>query len=241
MLPPCYNESRLAEKPMPPLVLVGNEHDNSVKSPIDEDSLDTSPIVFDQPSNLSQNSNSDDPVDINVNEEHSSTEMNTSNESLIGLNGNIEPNVDLNLSNNSLVDSNVDHIPVIIVNSNNENTTISESTDMAIVTTSNVSIITPSTSQQFAPANALPIALVSAMAIGKPIKQEPTFEELNETDDQTVNDLFEESYENYGSDDEVMVHRNAMLPKPLLDRNPYCVKVDDIVSGNFPFAENVSD
>lgn len=106
-------------------------------------------------------------------------------------------------------------------------------------------ITNPSTSQQSVTANMLSCALNSAMAITQPIKNEPVFDQLNETDAEAVDNSFEESHENYGSDDEVMIHRNTMpstmLPKPIGEpRNPYQVKVNDIVSGNIPFAMNVS-
>lgn len=83
------------------------------------------------------------------------------------------------------------------------------------------------------PDNSLSTALNSSLNIN-PVKTEPVFDQLNETDQQIAEDVFNLSYENCGSDDDVMVERNVPLPMPA------GVKKNDVLTGNKPYAVNAS-
>lgn len=109
--------------------------------------------------------------------------------------------------------------------------------DPTLMTENSVSQTSPIT------ADVLSTALDSALVIvgtQPSIKNEPIFEQMNEKDARAVEGVFNASYENYGSDDAVMIHRSDPVPKPIADQNPYQVKVNDALSGKILFALTVS-
>lgn len=87
--------------------------------------------------------------------------------------------------------------------------------------------------------NQLSVALQSVLNM-VPTKIEPVFEQMNYDDTEAAEEVFNDSYENYGSSDEIMIHRTDAAPKPIVHENPYQVKTNDMVSGNMPFALNAA-
>lgn len=73
------------------------------------------------------------------------------------------------------------------------------------------------------------------------IKTEPVFAELPKEDAQAIDEVLSASFEQcYDSDDDVLVSTAGIIPQPKSIKNPYEVKTNDILSGNMPFATNVS-
>lgn len=74
------------------------------------------------------------------------------------------------------------------------------------------------------------------------IKHEPVFSPLNDEDCGLVGNILDGSFEKVNdSDDDILIHRNDIVPQPKKDNMiPYTVKTNDIISGNIPFATNVS-
>lgn len=70
------------------------------------------------------------------------------------------------------------------------------------------------------------------------VKKEPVFQVMNDHDADVAENVFNDSYEICGSDDELMIKINDQLPKPMAEKNKYQVKVDDVLSGTMPFAVN---
>lgn len=284
VLPPVYNEARLTEKPMPLLVLVEKNNDETIDSSIvDEDPLNTTSGGSLEQIDSTQISTNDDEIETNTNNNSFDAQdvndtpvaLNSGNESIIPPSNiiSLDPNSEQSttpVENNmtSLDSNNMSLNPnssLFATNINNDNdsdaNTATASTINNTVDAFTSSIIISSTSKQSVTADMLSSALNSSMAIGLPIKNEPIFDQLNEVDghvvdnlfnenddggcddeasDPTATDLSNESYENCGPDDDVMVHRSATLPKPIGERNPYLVKVNDLISGKIPFALNVS-
>lgn len=82
---------------------------------------------------------------------------------------------------------------------------------------------------------------VSDLSIAEAMKPEPIFEEMNDRDANAVAVFLNDSYEKYGSDDDLFIHKSDYLPAPIVDKNcSYEVKKNDIVTGKKPFATDVS-
>lgn len=70
------------------------------------------------------------------------------------------------------------------------------------------------------------------------IKKEPQFREMEDEDIDAVNSILNRSYEKI--DDDIMIQRVDFYPPPIEpEQAPYQVKVNDVISGNMPFAVNV--
>lgn len=68
----------------------------------------------------------------------------------------------------------------------------------------------------------------------------PSFEELNVNDAILAEKLLSSSYEEcFDDDDEILICKNQIIPAPIASP-AYEVKQNDIVSGNMPFATDVS-
>lgn len=74
------------------------------------------------------------------------------------------------------------------------------------------------------------------------IKPEPAFVPLHEESAQAVDDVLNESFELCDDSGDIMVHSKSAesMPMPIAERNPYEIKQRDVISGNLPFATNVS-
>lgn len=65
---------------------------------------------------------------------------------------------------------------------------------------------------------------------------------MDDEDVGAVDDILDGSFEKLNdSDDDILIHRNDVVPPPIKpEQIPYQVKMNDILSGNIPFATNVS-
>lgn len=66
------------------------------------------------------------------------------------------------------------------------------------------------------------------------------FDPLGDDESQAIGGILNESYEQCDSDGDVFVEKSARIPPPCKNKNPYETKKNDILSGNLPFATDVS-
>lgn len=241
-LPPVYNEARLSELPLPILVLP-EETTETEDDPIDEqDPLASLNASID-------NTSLDTKSDGNNGEiQSSSTSQVKSIESAAIANENVTKaigNVTKAAGNAPITNKSDPIAPPVNIQSAVVSTSVQTPTPIVSVIPLDVNQAIATTSreshEQSRASTSSMLADESNAAMdmtADPIKSEPVFEQLNESDSRAAEEVFNDSFENYGSDDDVMIHRRELVPKPIADKNSYEVKSNDLLSGNIPFAQN---
>lgn len=227
VVPPVYNQARLSEVPLPVLVLTPDESDSN------DDSDEIDPL--DASANASVGDGGRESDD-NASFLLTSSELGESTaqtESVDEMN-----NSNTNNMSSLFLSAVIESSAVLCDDVNNTNMAspvLAAAIESSVVVNDDASGSQALTATNKAESCNAPVNIIQ-------IKQEPVFSPLNDEDDGAIGSIFDDSFEKLNdSDDDILIRRCDIIPQPKRENMiPYTVKVDDIISGNMPFATNVS-
>lgn len=246
-MPPPYNVIRLGEQPVPSLTLDPNEDEQDEVSQSSNSSVNTENNI----ENGSDDSTffEEEEEDLAHGEDHVSKDDSfgdlafSEEEEEQGLSDNIQP-VDEQFEDEEPGTKSTER-PANKLDLGEVRTCKERAFDEATsneTAHSNFAVTTGDTTDESVQNNVSSTSSVEQFeTVVESIKTEPVFAELPKEDAQAIDEVLSASYEQcYDSDDDVLVSTAGIIPQPKSIKNPYEVKTNDILSGNMPFATNVS-
>lgn len=229
--PGVYNQAKLKQKPLPLMVLCSdNQHSEEEEEEAEHETMD--PLADDDTNDSSKVSTTDRNDSLEVTKISNDLSLNLS---LV----NNPPEVhsdDVATANESSLYVTAQTLNETICDDVTENATGLDiehgSLGDAQITNENIC------NRSSEPSSSERNEMVNLQA-NVPIKPEPQFPDMDGEDLEAVEEILNDSYE--ALDDDVMIRRNDVMPPPIPPKlEPYQVKANDIVSGNLPFATDVS-
>lgn len=257
--PPVYNSARQSEKPLPVLVLVNESNSSEVEDAANDEEVAGAVDPLTQ-LNLSDDTNSCDDSMPSISDDNINDISNGNNSENIA--ASVGAPMQRNQRDDDFLHAQNDEIanelPSISDDDVNENNGAASSTNNDA---SNAGAVGPLIQrnqhedtdtgdrslqeQNEEIGNELPF---NVNVVDEPIqnnldiviKQEPTYQPLNEEEAEAIDNIFNHSYEQCDSDGDIYVEKSTPIPPPSKEaENPYQMKAGDIISGNMPFATNV--
>lgn len=237
IMPAVYNPARLEEEPMPLLVLA----ENSQK--VDDQLIPTDqndPLVLsgDTSKHTANENDSNQARDSSTasDKENVPDVNDAANENVLNIGDEVDQNVSSATSNTSATQF-----------APNEKTSASFLPSTHMVPNLNFAFATTSTPKRSFPLESrMQPPKVSAEMLASAINTvqvelKPELPPMDEEDHQAVEDIFNSSYEMVNvSDDDILIHKDEYVPRPMSNSVKLQVKVNDILSGNIPFGTDVS-
>lgn len=268
VVPPVYNEARAKEKPMPLMVLVPEDeledHDET-GSPLPTDQVDANAslgtdfaddLSINNDDNLSHESEQSNGLNANNDQSNNVTE-NQSNIAIESTSNGFGQAVETNDVN--AVEQSESEMIVHSSNATGEADQAVDSSEMAECEEFVMAVDSNETggSEEFVQAvdssgmfETKGLIQTDSASNTEPVpnvflKAEPIFTPLNSEDAQAIDNILDVSFEKFNtdeSDDELLIEKEAMIPRPQLPElppNPYQIKSNDIISRNMIFATDV--